>query len=99
IGDEILQIRQDLEQTVLLITHNLTEAVQLSDRVVVLTRRPGRVKRIIEIDLPRPRSSEILGSARFAQLVGLVWDELRNEATLAMASGQRRPMRAIAVRA
>ena len=97
IGDKILQIRQDLDQTVLLITHNLTGAVQLSDRVVVLTRRPGRVKRVIEIDLPRPRSSKILGSAQFARLVGLLWDELREEATLAMTIGQARPLRATAV--
>jgi NitT/TauT family transport system ATP-binding protein len=88
IGDKILEICRDLEQTMLLITHNLTEAVQLSDRVVVMTRRPGRVKCIVDIDLPRPRSSEILGSARFAELVGAVWHELRTEANLAMLEGQ-----------
>ena len=80
IGDKVLQIRQELDQTMLLITHNLTEAVQLSDRVVVLTRRPGRVRRVVDIDLPRPRSSEIVGSAEFAHLVGLIWHELREEA-------------------
>ncbi len=88
IGDKILEICRDLEQTMLLITHNLTEAVQLSDRVVVMTRRPGRVKCIVDIDLPRPRSSDILGSARFAELVGAVWHELRVEADLAMREGQ-----------
>jgi NitT/TauT family transport system ATP-binding protein len=92
IGDKILEICRELEQTMLLITHNLTEAVQLSDRVVVMTRRPGRVKCIVDIDLPRPRSSDILGSARFAELVGAVWHELRAEANLAMLEGQiRRP--------
>jgi NitT/TauT family transport system ATP-binding protein len=90
IGDKILEICRELDQTMLLITHNLTEAVQLSDRVVVMTRRPGRVKCIIDIDLPRPRSSEILGSARFAELVGAVWHELRAEANLAMQEGQFR---------
>jgi len=88
IGDKILEICRGLEQTMLLITHNLTEAVQLSDRVVVMTRRPGRVKCIVDINLPRPRSSEILGSARFAELVGAVWHELRVEADLAMLEGQ-----------
>jgi NitT/TauT family transport system ATP-binding protein len=90
IGDKILEICRELEQTMLLITHNLTEAVQLSDRVVVMTRRPGRVKCIIDIDLPRPRSSNILGSAKFAELVGAVWHELRAEANLAMLEGQIR---------
>ena len=92
IGDKILELCRELEQTMLLITHNLTEAVQLSDRVVVMTRRPGRVKCIVDIDLPRPRSSAILGSAKFAELVGVVWHELRAEANLAMLEGQiRRP--------
>jgi NitT/TauT family transport system ATP-binding protein len=90
IGDEILRIGRELDQTMLLITHNLTEAVQLSDRVVVLTHRPGRVKRIIDIDLPRPRSSEIVGSAQFAHLVGVIWHELREEANLGMIDAQKR---------
>ena len=61
LGDKVLQIQQKLQQTTLLITHNITEAVQLSDRILVMTYRPGRVKRIVEIDLPRPRTSEIVG--------------------------------------
>lgn len=85
LGDKILQIQQELDQTTLLITHNLTEAVQLSDRVVVMTYRPGRVKRIVEIDLPRPRSSEIVGSERFGHLVGSIWDDLREEASRGMS--------------
>ena len=85
LGDKILQIQQELDQTTLLITHNLTEAVQLSDRVVVMTYRPGRVKRIVEIDLPRPRSSEIVGSERFGHLVGSIWNDLREEASRGMS--------------
>ncbi len=85
LGDKILQIQQELDQTTLLITHNLTEAVQLSDRVVVMTYRPGRVKRIVEIDLPRPRSSEIVGSEQFGHLVGSIWNDLREEASRGMS--------------
>jgi NitT/TauT family transport system ATP-binding protein len=93
IGDKVLQIRQELDQTMLVITHNLTEAVQLSDRVVVLTHRPGRIKRVVDIDLPRPRSSEIVGSAQFARLVGVIWNELREEANLGMADAPTRRSR------
>src|SRR5215216_5615788 len=59
LGDKVLQIQQELRQTTLLITHDITEAVQLSDRVLVMTYRPGKLKRVVDIDLPRPRSSEI----------------------------------------
>src|SRR6516165_10801491 len=58
LGDKVLQIQQKLKQTTLLITHNITEAVQLSDRILVMTYRPGRVKRFVDIDLPRPRTSD-----------------------------------------
>ncbi len=54
LGDKVLQIQQQLKQTTLLITHNITEAVQMSDRILVMTYRPGKTKRIVDIDLPRP---------------------------------------------
>jgi NitT/TauT family transport system ATP-binding protein len=84
LGDKVLQIQQELDQTSLLITHNITEAVQLSDRILVMTFRPGRVKRMVEIDLPRPRTSEIVGSAAFGRCVAQVWNDLREEATRGM---------------
>jgi len=90
LGDKVLQIQQELEQTTMLITHNITEAVQLSDRVVVMSYRPGTLKRIIPIDLPRPRSSEIVSSERFGQLVGLIWNDLREEASRGMQEAERK---------
>ena len=85
LGDKVLQIQQKLKQTMLLITHNITEAVQLSDRVLVMTYRPGRTKRIVEIDLPRPRSSEIVGSAmRSATMSRKSGRDLREEASRGM---------------
>jgi NitT/TauT family transport system ATP-binding protein len=84
LGDKVLQIQQALQQTTLLITHNITEAVQLSDRVVVMTYRPGTIKRIVEIDLPRPRTSEIIGSEQFGRIVGSIWSDLRVEASRGM---------------
>jgi NitT/TauT family transport system ATP-binding protein len=88
LGDKLLQIQQDLKQTSLLITHNLTEAVQLSDRILVMTYRPGKVKRIVEIDLPRPRTSEIVGSDAFGRYVAQIWNDLREEASRGMQESE-----------
>jgi len=88
LGDKVLQIQQELKQTTLLITHSITEAVQLSDRVVVMTYRPGRVKRIIDIDLPRPRSSEVVSSEAFGRYVAEIWGDLREEASRGMRDAE-----------
>src|SRR5215475_12909939 len=72
LGDKVLQIQQELRQTTLLITHNITEAVQLADRILVMTYRPGRVKRFIEINLARPRTSDVVSSAAFGGYVAQV---------------------------
>ena len=90
LGDKVLQIQEELEQTALLITHNITEAVQLSDRVIVMTYRPGRIKRIIDIDIPHPRSSEVVSSDKFGKLVGTIWNDLREEASLGMTDYEAR---------
>jgi NitT/TauT family transport system ATP-binding protein len=88
LGEKVLQIQQELRQTCLLITHNLTEAVQLSDRVIVMTYRPGRVKRIVEIDLPRPRTSEVVTSDAFGRYVAQIWSDLREEASRGMQDAE-----------
>jgi NitT/TauT family transport system ATP-binding protein len=88
LGDKVLQIHRELGQTSLLITHSLTEAVQLADRVAVMTFRPGRIKRVVEIDLPRPRSSEIVASAEFGRLVGVLWQDLREEASRGLSESE-----------
>lgn len=90
LGDKVLQIQQDLKQTTLLITHNLTEAVQLSDRILVMTYRPGKVKRVVDIKLPRPRSSEIVGSDDFGHYVAQIWGDLREEASRGLIDDEAR---------
>jgi NitT/TauT family transport system ATP-binding protein len=94
LGDKVLQIQQELQQTTLLITHNLTEAVQLSDRILVMTYRPGKLKRMVEIKLPRPRSSEIVGSDDFGRYVAQIWNDLREEASRGLKDDEARMVRA-----
>jgi len=84
LGDKVLQIQQQLKQTTLLITHNITEAVQMSDRILVMTYRPGQVKRIVDIALPRPRTSFIVSSDAFGRYVAEIWGDLREEASRGM---------------
>jgi NitT/TauT family transport system ATP-binding protein len=90
LGDKVLQIQQALRQTTLLITHNIAEAVQLADRILVMTYRPGRVKRIVDIDLPRPRTSEMVSSDAFGRYVAQIWSDLREEASRGMQDQETR---------
>ena len=92
LGDKVLQIQQQLQQTTLLITHNITEAVQLSDRILVMTYRPGKVKRIVDIRLPRPRTSEIVSSEAFGRYVAQIWGDLREEASRGMDDEESRKL-------
>jgi NitT/TauT family transport system ATP-binding protein len=92
LGDKVLQIHQQLRQTTLLITHNITEAVQLSDRVLVMTYRPGRLKRAFDIDLPRPRTSEVVGSDAFGHYVAQIWSDLREEASRGIRDDESRQL-------
>ena len=89
LGDTVLRIQQELDQTILLITHSIAESVQLSDRVLVMTYRPGRLKRFVDIDLPRPRSSANVGDPRFGRLVAEIWGDLREEASRGLRDSER----------
>jgi NitT/TauT family transport system ATP-binding protein len=80
LGDELLSIAAETDQTTVFVTHSINEAVHLSDRVVVLTARPGRIKDVVEIDIDRPRSTDVIGTDQFNEHTERVWTLLKSEA-------------------
>lgn len=74
---ELLRIWQARRKTVLMVTHNIGEAIFLSDRVLVMSPRPGRIECEVSIDIPRPRTQDDLYSPRFKELERLLRDALR----------------------
>jgi NitT/TauT family transport system ATP-binding protein len=65
----LLKLWSESDQTIVFVTHNITEAIFLADRVVVMTPRPGRLARVYDIDLPRPRTVEMTFEPGFIELV------------------------------
>ena len=62
---ELLRIWEEKRKTILFVTHSIPEAILLADRVVVMTPRPGRIARVLDVDLPRPRSVDLEFDPRF----------------------------------
>ena len=86
--DDILSLWENTGCTILYVTHDLTEAITLADRVVLMSARPGRVVREYPIDLPRPRRvMDVKFSPRFVELERAIWQEL--EAQLPQEEGRR----------
>jgi NitT/TauT family transport system ATP-binding protein len=83
--EEIQIICSQTRQTVLFITHDLDEAIYLSDRVLIFSARPGRIKVEIAIELTRPRQPEIRKSPAYAAYRNEIWDILREEVLKARA--------------
>ncbi|HWU00556.1 MAG TPA: ABC transporter ATP-binding protein [Terriglobales bacterium] len=81
----LLDIWQQSQKTVLFITHDIDEAILLGDRVYVMTARPGRIKEMIEIKIPRPRSVDLLTSPEFIALKRRIMGLIHDEAVRAMA--------------
>jgi NitT/TauT family transport system ATP-binding protein len=78
--EELTRIWSDSRKTVLFITHDLDEAVYLADRIVVLSRQPGRVRKVIPVDLPRPRwEYDVRGHERFIAIRKEIWEMLRGD--------------------
>jgi NitT/TauT family transport system ATP-binding protein len=76
-GHELLRIWSTTSKTVVFITHSLTEAIYLADEVLVMSARPGRIIDHLEVDLPRPRTYEMMATDTFGRLRDRIWQQIR----------------------
>jgi NitT/TauT family transport system ATP-binding protein len=84
---ELLSIWHESRKTILLITHQIDEAVFLSDRVVVFSARPGSIRQEVPIDLPRPRDLSLKRTREFVDLVDRIWKLIEEEVRLGLKQG------------
>ncbi len=78
--DELIRIVEKTNKTVIFVTHSIDEAVLLADRVVVMTGNPGRVKEIVDIDLPKPRTNASMRESKnFEKIRHYIWELLQNQ--------------------
>jgi len=85
----LLELYDQIPKTIFFITHDIEEAIFLADRVVVMTTRPGRVLKTIEVNIERPRDYRVLTSQRFLQLEREVREAIHDEARKAFEAGER----------
>lgn len=84
IREELLRIWERDKKTVILVTHNLEEAVMLCDRIAVMSAAPGVVKSIVRVDVPRPRNFRSMRDPDFSRCMEKVWELLRYDVDKAM---------------
>jgi ABC-type nitrate/sulfonate/bicarbonate transport system ATPase subunit len=82
--EELLRIWERDKKTVILVTHNIEEAVMLCDRIAVLSARPALVKEIVTVDIPRPRNMKSMRDPDFAKCMERVWDLLKYDVDSAL---------------
>ena len=89
----LLELWASMNSTIVLITHDVDEAILVSDRVYVLTSRPGRIKMVLDVDLPRPRTYEAVTQDSFTRLKAKLLAALREETSPARAQVEAQPWR------
>jgi NitT/TauT family transport system ATP-binding protein len=75
--DDLLELWAEEQKTILFVTHNVPEAIYLADRIVVMSAHPGQISAIVEVDLPRPRTTGIRETTAFAEHIRLTREALR----------------------
>ncbi len=91
-GDELMRIWRETGATIMLITHALDEAAMLSDRVGLMSARPGRFIDIVATQWPRERDSRIVSHEHFGAITGRLWTQLREESLKAIGTAQSAPL-------
>jgi ABC-type nitrate/sulfonate/bicarbonate transport system ATPase subunit len=96
--EELAGILANEGKTIVLVTHEVEEAILLCDRVAIMSRSPGRIKGLIRIDLPRPRSLRSMKDPRFGNAIDRIWEVLRSDVEQAMkpnppVSARKKPSR------
>jgi NitT/TauT family transport system ATP-binding protein len=77
LGLELTRIWEETKKTIIFVTHSLLEAALLSDRILIMSARPGRVKNIVDVDIPRPRDPN---SREVNSIKATIWEEIKDEA-------------------
>ena len=86
LGDELLRIWSKTKATALFITHSIEEAALLADRVLVMSARPGTIRKVVPVHLERPRDSSVVSTHEFGDIVGEIWEVLREESMKTLKS-------------
>lgn len=86
--EELLRLWEQERKTVVLVTHQIEEAILLGDQVWVMSSRPGRIKRVIDVPFERPRRSGLEGTPEFAELRYSIWEDLRDEVLMSQKALQ-----------
>jgi len=86
--EELLRIWERDKKTVVLVTHNIDEAVMLCDRIAVMSLRPGLIKEVVTVNIPRPRTMKSMREPDFAKCVERIWDLLRHDVDSALQRNQ-----------
>ena len=86
--EELLRIWERDKKTVILVTHNIDEAVMLCDRIAVMSSRPALIKEIVTVDIPRPRTMKSMRDPDFAQCTEKIWNLLRYDVNAALQRNQ-----------
>ena len=85
---ELLRIWNEAKKTVLFITHQINEAIYLADRVIIFGARPGRVKDVLKIDIPRPRKLSVKREKQFLEYEDHLWNQIEEEVKKTMVADQ-----------
>ena len=82
--EELVTLWEKTRLTTLYVTHNIQEAVMLADRVVLLSRRPGKISKVLEINIPRAERSNSENAEAIAEFIRIIWEHISNDARAAL---------------